>query len=170
MKRILVLDDLKPRHDGFARLFPDWDFTNCYTHDSAVGQMLVGERFDALFLDHDLAEGKAKEFANYVAGFNDQKRRYLNGQDFCLTLRTLMGKFDTEKTLPSRILIHSWNAWGAEQMEALLKPVFSPAWLRILNWPFPAPAEIDQDYQALPTDDAQRVVDFKAKILKLMEV
>jgi len=169
MKTVLILDDRQDRFNGFMHLFPDWKFFTCKTFSSAITTIRQQPRLDAVFLDHDLAEGDAKKDADFIPGFNHEDKRYLNGQDFCLALRDLMGKFDTEQKLPPRALIHSWNAWGAEEMNKILNCVFAPAWFKTLVWPMPGPVERCEDINKMTADHRLRVLDFKTKIEELMK-
>lgn len=152
---ILILDDNKARHDGFKALLPDKEFVHAYTHSEAVLSLTL-DKFEALFLDHDLAEGEAKKRADYVQGFNSEGRRYLTGQDFCAALR------DELHLCPLKVLIHSWNGWGAENMARILNE-FNGNKFKILAQPMPAWAEVPSMFGPADTESAQLSIEVYKK-------
>lgn len=58
MSRILFLDDSEPRHRKFRQKTIGHRVTFVRTHDEALAA-LAGERFDEVWLDHDLSEAAA---------------------------------------------------------------------------------------------------------------
>jgi len=109
-KRILVLDDEQARHDVFASILKNEAVVHCYNFDEVIKTMTSGPRFDMVFLDHDLGTGNSE--------ISDQiDLPYANGYHVALFICQDLA---FEKR-PKRILIHSWNEYGAEKMESLFR-------------------------------------------------
>jgi len=70
--RVLILDDMVQRHDGFKILFAGHELHHAYTTNEAR-RFLEEHQFDALFLDHDLNE--------YIPGMYGSTE--VTGYDFC---------------------------------------------------------------------------------------
>lgn len=132
--RILVLDDMQERHDGFAKIFKGHDVAHCLTYSQALfaARYVVG--IELMCLDHDLADGfDAMEKADWYegGGMYCGNRTDYNGQDFCWWLH------DYPQFCAPRILIHSWNDTGAKAMEAILRSIPKP--IEIVRKPYRAP-------------------------------
>ena len=103
--RILVLDDMEVRHDGFVRRFKDHKIDHAYTTEEAMFYLAL-YKYDLVCLDHDLAP---EHYISDDRGFGN------TGYDVAV--------FISEMTtdLPTQILIHSWNPVGAERMKMQLQ-------------------------------------------------
>jgi hypothetical protein len=102
--RILVLDDMDVRHDGFVRRFKDHKIDHAYTAEEAIHHLNM-RKYDLVCLDHDLAP------EHYVDG--DTKEP--SGFDVAV----FMSEMPKDK-LPTQVLIHSWNPVGADRMKVQL--------------------------------------------------
>jgi CheY-like chemotaxis protein len=100
---ILILDDMKERHEFFIDLLCnqlglDAESIHCaYDYDTAV-ELIKDKEFDVMFLDHDLGESP---------GYNE---RVPDGNDFVNTLTGI------SKPKPKAIFVHSMNFPGATRM------------------------------------------------------
>lgn len=116
--KILFLDDDWTRHQSFKRqatyLLPaDVEIHPVWTGEQARDIMLATPCFDALFLDHDLHEAQQFEHATGVPDVEPQGR--WSGTEF---VDWLVG--DSGVVVPSKIVIHSWNRYGAFRMATTL--------------------------------------------------
>jgi CheY-like chemotaxis protein len=109
-KRILVLDDEQARHDVFASILKNEAAVHCYNFDELISLMTFSPRFDMVFLDHDLGTGNS-ELSDQVG------LPTATGYNVALFI---CQDLDFEKR-PRKILIHSWNEYGAEKMESLFR-------------------------------------------------
>jgi CheY-like chemotaxis protein len=108
--KILILDDDLTRHYYFKQNFSHHELTMVVTAYETILK-LQEERFDALFLDHDLG-GNA-----FVDSFGDEQTGY--------TVAKWLVSNPERK--PERIYIHSLNSVGARNIKALLpESVLSP--------------------------------------------
>jgi hypothetical protein len=98
--RVLVLDDMEPRHQFFRACFIGVDVTHAYTYEEAVAA-LGGDKFDWAFLDRDLTE---KQTLGYV----DREK---TGED----VANVIAAMPLEKR-PDHVVIHSLNSSGAARM------------------------------------------------------
>lgn len=104
---ILILDDTKLRHERFAQILADHNLFHAYTFKE--GQKIIRDNdIHMACLDHDLDE--EYEHATFYVNENNEKKFY-NGADFALWLSAQ----DTK--IPKKILIHSWNPQGAENIK-----------------------------------------------------
>jgi CheY-like chemotaxis protein len=92
--KILILEDEQYRRDMFAEKLADHDLTFALDAPTAI-ERLSGERFDAIFLDHDLGPnaGDGQDVARHIAG---------------------------NVPLAPLVWIHSFNPSGAAAMSAIL--------------------------------------------------
>lgn len=121
--RILVLDDLEVRHAVIGKMLRrrEHEVVHVYNYDDAVSA-LRGERFDEMYLDHDLECYVQEMYGS----------RELTGAHVAREITAL----PAEKH-PARIVIHSWNVDGARNMRSILQehciPVviqpFSDLWI-----------------------------------------
>lgn len=109
-KRILVLDDEEARHDVFRRIFKNEDAVHCYNFDEVINEMTFSPRFDVVLLDHDLGTGNS-ELSDKI------NLPTVTGYHVALFI---CQDLDFEKR-PGRIIIHSWNEYGADKMESLFR-------------------------------------------------
>jgi len=109
-KRALVLDDEQERHDVFASILRNEEVVHCYNFDEVIREMTFGPKFDIVFLDHDLGTGNS-EIADKVG------LPYVSGYHIALFI---CQDLDKDKR-PDRVLIHSWNDYGAQSMETLFQ-------------------------------------------------
>lgn len=106
--RILFLDDNAERHVRFRHNSIGMDVVHVYSHEEAV-QALAGDRFDQIFLDHDLSVAAACGVAPA-----DEK----TGYDTALAVAAL-----PPDRLPDLVVIHSWNDPGSARMLTVLQEV-----------------------------------------------
>lgn len=107
--RILVLDDMEERHDGFRIRFDDCEVVSAYTISEFIAALGTG-KFSLICLDHDLGGHPKADLAG---------KRHLTGVDAAILLTTR-----PDEEAPDAILVHSWNPSGAMEMEAILKDHF----------------------------------------------
>lgn len=100
--RILVLDDMEVRHDGFNRRFKDHKIDHAYTVEEAVFYLNL-RKYDLVCLDHDL------EDIHYSQQSTNAQER--TGFDVAVFISEM-----NKDGLPTQIIIHSWNPIGAERM------------------------------------------------------
>jgi hypothetical protein len=133
--RVLILDDMNERHIGFTHHLKGHTLFHAYNM-SAAQRMLQeqhdkGTPIEMACLDHDLGD-EDPEIADFFYDSIGAKKYYtgsnfaywLSRQDFC----------------PRKILIHSWNDHGAQEMWAWLKNV--PG-IDITVEPYKAPVNIN---------------------------
>ena len=101
MKNFLFLDDTKERHEHFDKICQNLnvDVWHYYNASQAI-RSLEKQKFDCVFLDHDL-EDTGRDTGQVMADF--------------IALHILF------ETRPSNVVIHSWNPEGALAMENVLK-------------------------------------------------
>lgn len=105
--RILVLDDIETRHEVIGKMLKrrGHEVVHVYTYDDAVNA-LQGERFDEMFLDHDLE--------CYVPSMYGS--RELTGTEVARSVACL-----PKEKQPTRVTVHSWNDAGAKRMRSILQ-------------------------------------------------
>jgi CheY-like chemotaxis protein len=115
MKRALVLDDERVRHEAFdAFLSGDYSIEHAWTYHEAIA-MLKNEQFDIAYLDHDLNDFKGVS----SMGSGTYGSRELTGADVTRFIAR-----ELEPTLrPKKVVVHSWNPDGARAMIAMLRDV-----------------------------------------------
>lgn len=116
--RRLFLDDNTQRHQIFSLWYPD---AFRVTTIADLLSALDGERFDEIWLDHDLQEVPG----NTVKVYGTEKE--LTGQDAAVHVARLP---DDKK--PTQVVIHSWNPPGASLMYQILRD----AGVRAVKAPF----------------------------------
>ena len=55
-ERVMILDDSRDRHAPIAALHPNDDIEHCYSAAEALYALMTHDRFDRVYLDHDLGE------------------------------------------------------------------------------------------------------------------
>ncbi len=112
--RILVLDDDKNRHKTFARnLIGNEHVVHAYTHDEAITALNEQEKFDVVFLDHDLNDCEHKSL-DYSSGYGGPVE--LTGLHVARHVANL-----PEEKLPRFAIVHSFNPSGAAHMMTVLR-------------------------------------------------
>lgn len=106
--KILFLDDNEERHKRFRYNSIGQDVTHVYSYAEALAA-LAYNRFDQVFLDHDLSEMASCGMAPV-----DEKTGY---HVACIVADL------PEERLPDLVVIHSFNAAGAKRMRAALQGV-----------------------------------------------
>lgn len=104
--RILFLDDNEERHKRFRYNSIGCDVTHVYSYAEALAA-LSGDRFDQVFLDHDLSEVASCGMAG-----PDEKTGY--------HVACIVAEMPEEKR-PELAVIHSFNTAGAKRMRAALE-------------------------------------------------
>lgn len=107
--RILILDDVKDRHDTFAKVFyPEHEVVSVYLYTDFCEKL--NESWDLIHLDHDLGD-----FLNnpdtYVDGWGNV--REYNGGHAAMRI--------CEMCKPPKVIIHSVNPVGAKIMLQMLE-------------------------------------------------
>ena len=110
--RVLVLDDIRFRHDAFDRIYEGHDVRHAYTYRAFV-YLLKGVRWDLVHLDHDLGDF-VSDADTYVDGWG--KTQEYNGQHAAVRICEL-----PDAELPVRVIIHSVNPDGARAMRQTLE-------------------------------------------------
>lgn len=114
--RILFLDDNPQRHDAADECFDGAEVVHAWTYWDAIG-LLEDERFDVIYLDHDLNDW---ESASVITGMYGS--RELTGLDVARFIARQLRR----DMSPGRIVVHSWNPAGASSMVQILKSVGIP--------------------------------------------
>jgi len=101
-KRFLFLDDNKERHEHFEKMCEGLpvDVWHAWTAPQAISRLARQEKFDTVFLDHDLDE--------------------TSGGDGLMVAEFIAYELPSSKR-PPRIVVHSWNQPAARKMMAVLK-------------------------------------------------
>lgn len=110
--RILILDDVKYRHDVYDKLYGDDDVFHSYTFSDFLSKLDNGP-WDLIHLDHDLGDFVDNPDL-YTDGWG--KIREYNGTDASDRICNL-----PDNKLPKRIVVHSINPVGARRMVDMLK-------------------------------------------------
>jgi hypothetical protein len=115
--KILILDDLKIRHDIFAERYQGNELVHCYTYTSLIKEL--DNQFDIIHLDHDLGEGVQ---ADTYEGYNGNQIAY-NGMDVAVEI--------AKRGFDGQIIIHSLNPEGSRRMrhtigKAGIKVIWDP--------------------------------------------
>lgn len=127
--RVLVLDDIKHRHDTFDAAYADDDVVHCYKYHGFCDALLHGGPWDLVHLDHDLGDF-VNDADTYVDGWGST--REYNGQHAAMRVCEL-----DDVDLPKKVIVHSVNPSGAQAMVRLLKRRGVP-----VTWePFAEPEE-----------------------------
>lgn len=101
--RILIVDDSEERVKAFASKLQDHYIYVAYDANQAYAAIHQEDRFDYIFLDHDLCGG--------VYENSDEK----SGYGVAKYLVSIPEKY------PQRVIIHSLNPSGAKNIEEALK-------------------------------------------------
>jgi len=112
--RILILDDMQVRHDGFKIHFKGHQLFHALTfvtaQDIMISQSEAKEPIEMCCLDHDLSDA----IDNADSFYNEQGQQiFFNGKHFAFWL-------SNQDFCPSKIWIHSWNESEAQRMSEIL--------------------------------------------------
>lgn len=103
--RVLFLDDDRERHRIFRQNAIGHDLVQAWSYEDALAA-LAGERFDQVFLDHDLSD----QAAMGTPGPGEK-----TGLDAAVLLAAL-----PDDRRPQLVVIHSYNPAGAQRMAFVL--------------------------------------------------
>lgn len=107
--RILVLDDDVRRHSGFARALIPHRVWHVYDYHRACSVLQREERFDVVYLDHDINDFGKRSMGPGMYGSS----RELTGLDVAAFIAGL-----PEEKRPKQVITHTWNPDGGK---AILK-------------------------------------------------
>lgn len=113
-KRILVLDDDETRHDIFSDALTGNIVTHVWTVDDACHELEAQDKFDLVYLDHDLNDHGVRSTMASTYGEVE-----LTGYDVALFIARRLD----EAKRPNKVIVHSWNPPGARMMVACLREV-----------------------------------------------
>ena len=123
-KTIVVLDDDDRRHVIFERIFKDrFSIVHCYSADQFIEVINKRGMPDFTFLDHDLSEESIL--------CNPKYANELTGSDVAVWLATKL--LDEPDIFESKIIVHSMNPIGAENMMNILKDA---GYINVIKRPF----------------------------------
>lgn len=122
MGKILFLDDMEERHKEFQRVCrgAGRDIVPVWTASAAIDQLCT-EKFDQVFLDHDLS--------------HDDIMVKVGEKSVVPTGMTVVDYILTMEDPPPDVIIHSCNGPAATEMEARLNQ--HPAKIRVRRHAFP---------------------------------
>lgn len=104
MKRVLFVDDMEVRHEGFKKNHAADVAYYAWSVEEAIQLLKEHPGFDVAYLDHDLAgphymkrgaKGSGSEIAEFIATM-------------------------PEETRPKKVVLHTWNVSAAAWMETVL--------------------------------------------------
>jgi hypothetical protein len=104
--KILILDDMKHRHDAFDERYSSDQIDHAYTYSDFLDLLINKSPYDIIMLDHDL-DDLVKNYDYYYDGWG-RKRPY-NGQHAAIKVTEL-----PEELLPQKVIIQSVNKQGAQ--------------------------------------------------------
>lgn len=111
--RVLFLDDDPERQTRFRMNAIGCDLVQVWNYEEAA-VALAGDRFDQVFLDHDLSERQA-----VWPALDGGDEPYGHGERTGLDVAQLVAALPDEKR-PSLVIIHSYNPDGARRMHQVL--------------------------------------------------
>jgi hypothetical protein len=127
-KRILFLDDSRVRHDAFALSRGGDEILHVCTAADATRALDGGERFDLVYLDHDLAE---EHYLEMSGGMRETPAPgdppYDPGTGMDVVLHIL--QMPPERR-PARVVVHSHNATAVEMVARLEHAGVAATWER----------------------------------------
>lgn len=110
--KILILDDLKARHQVLTEIYKGHDITNVYSYLAFVHK--IGDtKYDLIYLDHDLGSDINNPDV-YIDGWGI-KQRYTGYH-----AATALCGLDKDRK-PARVVVHSLNPIKSKSMVADLK-------------------------------------------------
>ncbi len=123
--RILILDDMKIRHDTYAERYAGNDIVHTYNFFAFLDALHEQSPFDLIHLDHDLGDFVTNP-DYWVDGWGH--KREFNGQNASFEVARL-----DDELLPSQVIIHSINPVGAKAMFEIIKKKGLPVSLQPFN-------------------------------------
>ena len=131
--RILILDDVKNRHDVFDTVYKGHLVTHCYNYHEFITE-LNKCRYDIISLDHDLSDFY-DHASTYVDGWGNTQ--FYNGahaanQVCCLSVNNM----------PEKVIVHSVNPSGGRNMVNIL----TKAGINVELQPFSYPTNLFYPY------------------------
>lgn len=109
---VLILDDIKDRHDTFDRMYGVGNCVHSYTYSDFLEKLLASP-YDLIHLDHDLGDFVVNA-DTYVDGWG--KTQEYNGVHAAIRICELV-----DHLLPKKVIIHSVNPEGARAMLSTLR-------------------------------------------------
>lgn len=117
---ILILDDMKIRHEKFKLIFHKHNLFHAYTFKQAQDIISISDnKIEMACLDHDLGDEDIEIATSYYDEYG--RKKYYNGADFAYWLSN-----QERSIIPNKVLIHSWNTVGAQTMKRYLEKVNNP--------------------------------------------
>jgi len=110
---ILILDDIKYRHDVFDKRYGAGECLHSYLYSDFLFKLQNGSPFDLIHLDHDLGDFVTNA-DTYIDGWG--KTQQYNGVHAAIRICEL-----EDELLPNRVIVHSVNPEGARAMVSTLK-------------------------------------------------
>ena len=110
--KILILDDMKTRHDAFRRIYAEHEVV-CVFRYSELKEKLAECRWDLIHLDHDLGDA-VENPDTFVDGWGST--REFDGQFAAVRVCEL-----PPEMRPGQVIVHSVNPEGAKRMLGLLQ-------------------------------------------------
>jgi len=112
---ILILDDMKVRHDSFDRTYADHEIIHAYSYSDCIKALNGDRKFDLVHLDHDL-----DEFSDRPEYYQDGwgRKRFYNG----MHVVSHISEMDITK-YPDEVIVHSINSSAAPDMVRGLKRI-----------------------------------------------
>lgn len=104
--KILILDDMKVRHDTFDSRYIGSQIDHAYSYSDFLKFLVDESPYDLIMLDHDLGDFY-KDYDYYYDGWGS-KREY-NGQHAAIKVTNL-----PDELLPKQVIIQSVNTVGAQ--------------------------------------------------------
>ena len=118
--KVLVLDDDMARHQAFANNLARNDVTHADSYDRAVKALQDQDRFDVVFLDHDLNDFGLKSIGPSDSMYGGA--RELTGNDVARFIAKALPK----KKRPKMVVVHSINYDGSMNIVSTLKAAGIP--------------------------------------------
>lgn len=109
--RVFVLDDCPERQAAFAERFGSQFLVQAWNYYEAVALLSAWPPFDLWFLDHDLGTRSEAPKGSLATWPHAAPPWEMTGLDVAKWAARCL-----EQRRPKRVVIHSWNQAGAEQM------------------------------------------------------
>ena len=120
--KILILDDLKVRHDTFEKMYTGHEVVSVYRFSEFAAQ-IKDQKWDLIHLDHDLGEAENADYR--IDGWGS--RRDYTGYD--ASWRLVLTCEMNPELMPDRVIVHSVNPTGAKRMlDELMHAGFNVTW------------------------------------------
>ena len=119
--KILILDDLKVRHDTFQKMYAEHEVVSVYKYFDFCAQ-IQDKKWDLIHLDHDLGEFEGADYR--IDGWGS--RRDYTGQD--AAFRLIVVTTHNPDLMPDKVIIHSVNPDAEKMKHDLTKAGFNVVW------------------------------------------